>query len=326
MHRRFLRLWITGATICAMSRLIVSCGIALTFAAGAGCAGKKAALRSQNSELRSEVATLKAQRRHDRRSLRDLERQIVLEEQVRPDHLPVAVVGPEPAAAAVEVSPASSVDDVAESGEQIAYADDEIEIVYVGEAAKDESVRPTIKLHQRHERTRYKPAARKPVARARVGERIAVTRGKVPSLPRERSAAALRPARRAAAPDPRALYKQHYQALRDGKHSAARKGFRAFVADYPKHDYADNAQYWLGEAYYDERDYERARAEFSRVSTLFPKGNKVSDALLKTAYCHEHLGDSARARSLLSKVIERFPKSNAAVLAAARLVKLQAVN
>jgi tol-pal system protein YbgF len=247
----------------------------------------------------------------------------VLKERDRTPELRVDVVGPKPAPpAAPEPVPAPAVAS-SEADEQLAYADDDVEIVYVGEAAKDESVRPSIELYETRARAPYRPrpslssrpGTRAPIARARVGDRIAVTRGKVPALPRE--------SRR---PDPRAEYKRHYQALRDGKHAAAIEGFRAFVADYPSHDYADNAQYWLGEAYYDQRKYDSALEEFGKVSDLYPKGNKVSDAMLKRAFCHEHLGRVAKARALLGQVIERYPKSNAAALAADRLVKLQADN
>jgi len=308
-----------------MSRTIVSCGIALTMLMG-GCAGNRAALRSENSRLQAEVIELRAERRHDRRSIRDMERQLVLEQRDRRPSLPVEVaepprarqappaeVAPPEPSPATEASEAAAADALPDEAE-LAYADDDVEIVYVGEAAKEESVRPSIKLYEQRGRdTTYAPKAPVPVARARSGDRIPVTRGKVPPLPRE--------AKRA---DPRDLYKQYYEALRAGHHEEAIAGLRAFVSDYPGSDLADNAQYWLAEAYYDQRQYDRALAEFMRVEKLFPKGNKIADALLKSAFCHQQLGAIDTARSLLGKVIERFPKTNAAAIAADRLVKLQA--
>ena len=57
----------------------------------------------------------------------------------------------------------------------------------------------------------------------------------------------------APAAEPLALYKTAYDDLRAGRHEAAERGFREFVRSYPHHDYADNAQYWLGECFYDQR-------------------------------------------------------------------------
>ena len=55
----------------------------------------------------------------------------------------------------------------------------------------------------------------------------------------------------APAAEPLALYKSAYDELRAGRHEEAEHGFREFVRRYPHHDYADNAQYWLGECFYD---------------------------------------------------------------------------
>ena len=45
--------------------------------------------------------------------------------------------------------------------------------------------------------------------------------------------------------------------------------------------FLDNAQYWLGEAYYVNHDYTNALAAFQRVVDKYPQSRKVPDALLK---------------------------------------------
>src|SRR5690606_19413745 len=103
--------------------------------------------------------------------------------------------------------------------------------------------------------------------------------------PVDAPAGALRPAD-ALAGDPKAAYRQALDALRAGKHTEAIDGFRALVAAHPRHDLADNAQYWLGEAFYDQRRYRDALIEFRKVVDNHSRGNKVPDALLKIGYCH----------------------------------------
>ena len=67
-------------------------------------------------------------------------------------------------------------------------------------------------------------------------------------------------------------------------HDAAERGFREFVRRYPHHDYADNAQYWLGECFYDQRAYDKAAPEFRAVVQRWPTGNKAPDAMLKLGF------------------------------------------
>ena len=91
---------------------------------------------------------------------------------------------------------------------------------------------------------------------------------------------------------------------------------------YPSSALLDNAQYWIGEAYYVTRDYDRAAQAFRAVGEKFPSSRKAPDALLKLGYTQfeqKHLSD---ARATLSTVVERFPGTDAAHLAQERLLKL----
>ena len=113
-----------------------------------------------------------------------------------------------------------------------------------------------------------------------------------------------------------------YTALRAGNHAYAITGFRNFIKRYPRHDYADNAQYWLGEAFYDRKDYDKALAEFRRVVTRYPRGNKVPDALLKIGYSYTSLKQLSKARSAFKQIVTVYPKGRPAELASAQLAKL----
>lgn len=118
------------------------------------------------------------------------------------------------------------------------------------------------------------------------------------------------------------LYDQYMAKLQAGEHDAAATGFRAFVSEYPEHELADNAQYWLGESLYARKLYRDALAAFRAVVSRYPRGNKVPDALLKIGFCHLALGEAEPARTALARLIEMFPKSHPAALAAERLETL----
>ena len=87
---------------------------------------------------------------------------------------------------------------------------------------------------------------------------------------------------------------------------------------------ADNAQYWLGEAYYVNRSFPEALAAFQRVVENFPGSRKLPDALLKIGYCDYELKEYSAARAALLHVTTKFPDSSAAPLAQQRLEKMAA--
>jgi tol-pal system protein YbgF len=115
------------------------------------------------------------------------------------------------------------------------------------------------------------------------------------------------------------IYRAALAALTHKRHSQAIEEFRRLVREFPAHELADNAQYWVGEAYYDQKDYKTASEEFRKVVEGYPSGNKVPDALLKLAFCCDRLGDQRGMRDALLQVVDNYPKSDAARLARARL-------
>jgi tol-pal system protein YbgF len=126
----------------------------------------------------------------------------------------------------------------------------------------------------------------------------------------------------APAAEPLALYKSAYDDLRAGRHDAAERGFREFVRRYPHHDYADNAQYWLGECFYDQKRYDKALPEFKSVLQRWPTGNKAPDAMLKLGFSLIALGDVDKGRQALREVPSTYPRTEAARLASERLAQL----
>lgn len=111
------------------------------------------------------------------------------------------------------------------------------------------------------------------------------------------------------------LYKKGMELINGKQHDAAIAAFEDFLIQYPKHDYADNALYWIGEAYYDQQMYNRALSQFEQVILQYPGGNKVPDSMLKAAFCYRELGMRTRALELFTKLISSYPETNAARLA-----------
>jgi tol-pal system protein YbgF len=115
------------------------------------------------------------------------------------------------------------------------------------------------------------------------------------------------------------VYDQAYWDLTRGNYSLAVLGFREYLRRNPKSELADNAQYWVGECFYAQRDFNQAISEFLKVVEQYPRGDKVPAALLKTGYSYLQLEDKATARRYLNQVIEQYPQSDEAALAKNKL-------
>lgn len=118
---------------------------------------------------------------------------------------------------------------------------------------------------------------------------------------------------------PRALYEAAYQDLSQGKHDLALMGFHEVLSRFPTSELADNAQYWIGEVYYDKQDYPQALEEFLKVEQSFPTGDKVPAALLKIGMTQQQLGKSRSADKTFQSLIQRFPSTEEARLARTKL-------
>lgn len=114
-------------------------------------------------------------------------------------------------------------------------------------------------------------------------------------------------------------YDQAFQSLKELKYADAAQQFKAFLKQYPDSEYADNAQYWLGESYYVTRNYDIALEAFQNVLNKFPQSPKVPDSLLKIGYTYYELKQWDQARAALEQVQQQYPNSTLARLAESRL-------
>ena len=108
------------------------------------------------------------------------------------------------------------------------------------------------------------------------------------------------------------LYRKAFNAYREGRYGQAILDFEDFLRVHPEHEYADNAQYWVGESYYSQGEYEQAVVEFSRVLDRYPHEAKAPDALLKIGLAYENLGQNDRAQVFWGRLQGQHPHSEAA--------------
>jgi tol-pal system protein YbgF len=117
-------------------------------------------------------------------------------------------------------------------------------------------------------------------------------------------------------------YDTAFNLLKGGQYDKAITAFQQFLAAFPDSALADNAQYWLGEAYYVNKDFESALKAFRTVVDHWPDSRKRPDALLKLGYCNYELKHWAPAREALLQVTRNHADSPSAKLAAERLDRM----
>jgi tol-pal system protein YbgF len=110
-------------------------------------------------------------------------------------------------------------------------------------------------------------------------------------------------------------YRTAFNTMRRGRTGEAIPQFREFLRKNPKSDYADEAQFYIGECYYTQKDYNRSILEFNEVLLKYPKGEKVPLALLRQANAFAELGDRVDARLILQKLVGEYPKTDEAARA-----------
>lgn len=118
---------------------------------------------------------------------------------------------------------------------------------------------------------------------------------------------------------------QEYEAalnqFKANKFKEAAVAFGAFVQKFPDSTLAPNAQYWLGNAWYAQRNCTKAIEAQSVVTTKYAESQKAPDAWLAIANCQQELGNAGGAKRALETLVTKYPNSPAAESAQQRLKK-----
>jgi tetratricopeptide (TPR) repeat protein len=108
-----------------------------------------------------------------------------------------------------------------------------------------------------------------------------------------------------------------------GKGDAKRASTRIkFAADLDPNLALGTLKYLVADAYFGEREFQRAAAMYSKAIAERPDTAVVQAAYFNLAECYVALGDSARAISTLDKLVQRFPAGSQSSEAQWKLVNL----
>ncbi len=103
------------------------------------------------------------------------------------------------------------------------------------------------------------------------------------------------------------LYDESFIEIRRGQYEDAIKGFTDYMQYCGTKDLADNARFWIGEAYYSMEKYPEAIREFRQLEIDFSTSEKRPGALYKMARSYEELNQIGDAKATFEKLVEGYP-------------------
>jgi tol-pal system protein YbgF len=106
---------------------------------------------------------------------------------------------------------------------------------------------------------------------------------------------------------PSEQYNKAFGALRSADYPNAEKLLKNFVEKYPADPLAPNAQYWLGQVYYVQKNYQNAATAFAVGYQKYPKGPKAAETLLSLGMSLGKLGKKQDACVAFARLDRDFP-------------------
>ena len=126
----------------------------------------------------------------------------------------------------------------------------------------------------------------------------------------------------ASAPSADLLYSNGLRDLNGKKYDLAAQEFGDYLKFYGTTDLASNAQFYVGEIYFAQQQYDQAIDAYSKVINNYPKSFKLAPAHLKRALGLIALGEKNSGVSELRMVVKSYPGTDEERRAKAKLQEL----
>jgi len=124
------------------------------------------------------------------------------------------------------------------------------------------------------------------------------------------------------APSADTLYSNGLRDITSGKYDLARSEFQDYLKFYGDTDLASNAQFYLGEIAYSQKQFDQAVSEYDKVLNNYPKSFKLAPARYKKGIALIEIGQKTSGVRELREVVRRFPGTEEDRRARAKLKEL----
>jgi tol-pal system protein YbgF len=99
--------------------------------------------------------------------------------------------------------------------------------------------------------------------------------------------------------------------------------FRDFLKEYPRSVHEANVLYWMGNAYFLQRDCRNSVSSYEKMIGKYRDHPRVQEAMLNIADCQLRLRKKTSAKKTLKQLISQYPGSDAAEKAKKRLAAIK---
>ena len=107
-----------------------------------------------------------------------------------------------------------------------------------------------------------------------------------------------------------------------GQWDLAVEAFKDFIQKFPNSPDAADAQFFIGESYYQSGKTREALAAYTAVPASYSQSGRVPDAYFKQAMCYELLNQRAEAIRVYQLIVKQYDGSSAALSATQALKRL----
>lgn len=109
--------------------------------------------------------------------------------------------------------------------------------------------------------------------------------------------------------NPNDMYNNSMAAYNSGLYDEAELGFEDIIKQFPKHNLASSAQYWLGEVYLKQGNLDKAKTAFKDGYEKYKNGNKAADSLFRLGTTLNKAGNKDKACIVYMSFDAEFPKA-----------------
>jgi tol-pal system protein YbgF len=121
---------------------------------------------------------------------------------------------------------------------------------------------------------------------------------------------------------PDTLYESAFRDRSGGKPDFALKEFSDYVQLYGDTDKAPSAQFWIGQIFFDQRDFPNAVKAFDQVLERWPNNPKTPEAMLKKGQALVLMDRRTDGATEFRQILTKFPRSDIAPKACSELKAL----
>ena len=123
-------------------------------------------------------------------------------------------------------------------------------------------------------------------------------------------------------PAPDVLYNTALRDYTGGNYPLSLQEFTDYLSFYQNTPLASNAQFYIGDIYYQQGQFEKAIQEYDKAIEQYPNGNKTAAAQLKKGFALINMNLRTQGIRELNSVLQRFPNTPESSLAQDKLSSL----